>query len=195
MKIQSKYYVLALEYFLLAQGISICNATSVQTFEELNKDVGRITLRDSETSEDSAMKEGAHSPSIAQIIFKRACEIIPNLQNPELVKPSFKNRFSFEYYEKFRNYDHLKTLNKYFIGAINGDSESKEFLAFWLLKGIQDISQDFYVSYGANATDSKLLLKEHIQKLLNEYRDFPDPDLDINPDALLADLDYYVAKW
>ena len=92
-------------------------------------------------------------------------------------------------------YDHLKTLRKYFLGAIDGDNESKEFLALWLLKGIKDMSENFYETYGENPVDSKILLKTHIEQLLNEYRDYPDPDLDIDANVLLEYLDYYAKKW
>ena len=133
--------------------------------------------------------------SIANVIFKRACEIIPYLADPEVLKPNIKDRFSFEYSRKFHNYDHLKTLNKYFLEAIDGDNESKELLALWLLKGIKDISPNFYEHYGDNPSESKSLLKIQIEQLLHEHRDFPDPELDIDAEALLANLDYYAEKW
>ncbi len=134
-------------------------------------------------------------PSIAQVMFKRACELIPDLENPERIKPSFKDRFTWEYSEQFKKYDYLSTLNRYFLGAIGGDNESKEYLALWLLKGIKNISGDFYENYGDNPTDSKSLLKTHIELLLNEYLNDPDPELDIDANVLLEDIDYYVKKW
>lgn len=54
---------------------------------------------------------------------------------------------------------------------------------------IKGISERFYEIYG------KSLLKAQVEQLLNEYRDFPDPELEIDADVLLADLDDYAAKW
>ncbi|MDP3372578.1 MAG: hypothetical protein Q8S21_06815 [Candidatus Paracaedibacteraceae bacterium] len=202
MKIKFTRYLIASSYFLLSQGILIYSASSTQrSLEEqsqndtLNKGVGQMSIqpRDSDTSEDSTMKEEspAHSPSIAQKIFNKACEIIPNLENPEAIKPNVKTYLTSDYSIKFNKYNHLKTLNKYFLSAIDGDNESKELLALWLLKGkvIKGISQDFYESY------DKSLLKTQIEQLLNEYRDSPDPELDIDANVLLDDLNYYAEKW
>ena len=135
--------------------------------------------------------------SIAKVIFKRACELIPDLENPERVKPNVKDRFTLEYSLEFFKYDHLNTLKRYFLQAIDGDNESKELLALWLLKGkiIKSISKDFYESYGDNPSESRSLLKFDIEQLLNEYRDDPDPELDIDANVLLENLDYYVKKW
>lgn len=206
MKIKLSHYLMASSCVLLSQGVLICNASSIQSsFEEQRQEgtlsigVGKMSIqqRDSDTSEDSTMKDDRHNlqPSIANVIFKRACEIIPNLADPEVIKPNVKDRFSFEYSKKFDEYDHLKTLNKYFLEAIDGDNESKELLALWLLKGIKDISKDFYERYGANPSESKSLLKMQIEQLLNEYRDYPDPELDIDADVLLERLNDYAAKW
>lgn len=126
--------------FLLLQGFSSCNASVEQNAigehtqqHTLNKEVEQLSLkqRNSDTSEDSFMKEDMHNlqPSIAQVIFKRACELIPDLENPERIKPNIKDRCTWEYSLKFKKYDHLSTLNKYFLKAIDGDNESKELLA------------------------------------------------------------------
>ena len=206
MKIKLAHYLMASSFFLLSQGIVICNASSIQVSLEgqsqkdaLSKGVGQMSIqqRDSDTSEDSTMKDEipTYSPSIAQVIFKRACDIIPNLENPEEIKPNIKDRFSLEYSKIFNKYDKLKTLNQYFLEAINGDNESKELLSLWLLKGIKDISKDFYERYGDDSVTSKSLLKAHIEQLLNEYCDHIDPELDIDADVLLTDLNYYAEQW
>ena len=54
---------------------------------------------------------------------------------------------------------------------------------------IKGISKDFYRIYG------KSFLREHIEQLLNEYRNYPDPDLDIDANYYLEWLDDYVERW
>ncbi|MBA4242257.1 MAG: hypothetical protein C0448_16165, partial [Sphingobacteriaceae bacterium] len=74
--------------FLLLQGFLSCNASVEQNAigehnqrHTLNKEVEQLSLqpRNSDTSEDSFMKSD-HLPthSVALVIFKRACELIPD---------------------------------------------------------------------------------------------------------------------
>ena len=205
MRIKFKNYLGDSLCFLLLQVILLCNASSVQSAMEeqsqkdtLNKGVGQLSIqqRDSDTSEESIMKSDPRpTHSIAHVIFERACRIIPHLENPEDIKPNIKDRFTLEYSKKFNTYDKLKTLNQYFLEAINGDIESKEHLSLWLLKGIKDISKDFYERYADDPSNGKSLLKAHIEQLLKEYCDYIDPELDIDANVLLEDLDYYAEQW
>lgn len=104
---------------------------------------------------------------IAAVIFARACELIPHFQNPAAIKPHSKDRFKWEYAEKFRTYDH-------FHKAMHGNHECKELLALWFLKGIciKGICEDFY--------------ERHVED---------DPVESKVANVLLEYLDYYAAQW
>lgn len=132
--------------------------------------------------------------SIAQVIFKRACELIPDLENPERIKPNIKDRFTWEYSKKIDEYNALKALKIRFQRSIDGSYDSKMNLVLNLLRDMKDFSNLFYDHYGEYPSDGKVLLKTHILTLLEECAEDPESD----PEELsfiLQELPDDVSKW
>lgn len=134
------------------------------------------------------------SPSVADVVFKRARKVIPNLENPEEIKPNIKDRFSLEYSKEIARYHELKTLETRFERSVNGSYDAKMHLAINLLRDMKEFFPSFYKRYGEDSEDGKLLLKRQVEALLDEcLQDFESDSKEIS--FILAELPDDVSRW